>query len=161
MTASKSLFVLRKVDAVSLGSPLKFKVDFKIQRFSKLSSRFMKQNGSTEKYLADNWKFIKRKKSKNVFIMKVSAIDLWHFFTSVKHVSLTVISSIKYIYVHIKYIKTKSNTQNCQVENNMKMIFTIEKFKSVVVMLSKLHDHGKATSTSTRNFPLSKTIKIN
>ena len=42
MTASKSLVILRKVDAVSLGSPLKFKVNFKIQRFSKLSSRFMK-----------------------------------------------------------------------------------------------------------------------
>ena len=93
--------------------------------------------------------------------MKVSSIDLRHFFTSIKHVSLTVVSSIEYIYVHIKYIKSKSNTQNCQVENNMKMIFTMEKFKSLVVMLSKLHDHGKVASTSTRSFPLSKTIKIN
>ena len=66
------------------------------------------------------------------------------------HVSLTVISSIEYIYVHIKYIKSEWNTQNCQVENNMEMIFTMEKFKSLVVMLSKLHYHEKAASTSTR-----------
>ena len=72
------------------------------------------------------------------------------FFTSIKHVPLTVISSIEYIYVQFKYIKSKSNTQNCQVENNMKMIFAMEKFKSLVVMLSKLHDHGKATSTRTK-----------
>ena len=68
---------------------------------------------------------------------------------------------IEYIYVYIKYIKSKSNTQNCQFENNMKMIFATEKLKSLVTMLSKLHDHGKATSISTRSFPLSKTIKIN
>ena len=121
----------------------------------------MKQHSSTEKCLADNWKFIKTKKSKNVFIMKVPLIDLWHFFTSIKHVSLTVISSIEYIYVHIKYIKSKSNTQNCQVENNMKTICAMEKFNSLVVVLSKLHDHEKATSTSTRSFPMSKAIKIN
>ena len=42
MTASKSLAILRKVDAVTLGSPLKIKVNLKIQRFSKLSSRLMK-----------------------------------------------------------------------------------------------------------------------
>ena len=51
MNASKSLAILRKVDAVSLG---KFKVNLKIQRFSKLSSRFMKYHGSAEKCLADN-----------------------------------------------------------------------------------------------------------
>ena len=34
---------------------------------------------------------------------------------SIKHVSLTAISSTEYIYVHIKYIRSKSNTQNCQV----------------------------------------------
>ena len=54
MTASKSLAILRKVDAVPLGSPLKFKVNFKIQHFSKLSSRFMKLHSSTEKCLTDN-----------------------------------------------------------------------------------------------------------
>ena len=118
-------------------------------------------HGSTEKCLAGNWKFIKTKKSKNVFTMKLPSIGLWHFFTSIKHVTPTVISSIEYIYVHIKYIKSKSNTQNCQVENNMKMIFTMEKFKSLVVVLSKSHDHWKAASTSTRSFPVSKTIKIN
>ena len=91
--------------------------------------------------------------------MKFPAIDLGHFFTSIKHVSLSVIAFIEYIYVHIKYIKSKSNTHNYQAENNMKMIFAMEKFKSLVVMLSKLHDHGKVTSTSTRNFPLSKAIK--
>ena len=48
--------------------------------------------------------------------------------------------SIKYIYAYIKYIKSKPNTQNCQVENN-KMIFAMEKFKSLVAMFSKLH-HG-------------------
>ena len=70
-------------------------------------------------------------------------------------------SSIEYIYVHIKYITSKSNTQNCQVENNTKIIFAKEKFKSLVAMVSKLHNHGKATNISTRSFPLSKTIKIN
>ena len=50
MTASKTLAILRKVDVVSLGSPLKFK----IQRFSELSFRFMKEHGSAEKYLTDN-----------------------------------------------------------------------------------------------------------
>ena len=54
MTASKSLVILRKADAVSLGSPLKFKVNFKVQHFSNPSSRFMKKHGSTEKCLADN-----------------------------------------------------------------------------------------------------------
>ena len=79
-----------------------------------------------------------------------------------KHVFLTVISYIEYIYVHVKYIRSKSNSQNYyQVENNMKMIFTMEKFKSLVVMLSKLHDHRKAASTNTRSFLLSNTIKIN
>ena len=34
--------ILWKVDAVSLEQPPKFKVNFKIQRFSTLSSRFMK-----------------------------------------------------------------------------------------------------------------------
>ena len=157
MNASKSLAILRKVDAVSLG---KFKVNLKIQRFSKLSSRFMKYHGSAEKCLADNWKFIKTKKKQKCFHHEV---PLNRFVTCfyLKHTSLTVISSIEYIYVHIKYIKSKSNTQNSQVQNNMKMIFAIEKFKSLVVMLSKLHDHGKAASTSTRSFPLSKTIKIN
>ena len=77
---------------------------------------------------------------------------------TIKHVSLTVIFFIEYIYVHIKYIKSKSNTQNYQVENNMKMIFTMEKFKPLV---GKLHDHRKAAITCTRSFPLSKTIKIN
>ena len=44
----------------------------------------------------------------------------------------------------------------------MKMVFTIEKFKSLVVLLSKLHDHGIAVfGTSITSFPLSKTIKIN
>ena len=43
----------------------------------------------------------------------------------------------------------------------MKMVFTMEKFKSLIVMLSKLHDDGKAASTSTESLPLSKTIKIN
>ena len=81
--------------------------------------------------------------------MKFPSIDLWHFFFlnqacfSVSHIFHWI------IYVHIKYIKSKSNTQNCQVENNMKTIFEMEKFKSLVVILSKLHDHGKATSTST------------
>ena len=42
MTASKSLATLRKVDAVSLWLHLKFKVNFKIQRFSKQSSRLIK-----------------------------------------------------------------------------------------------------------------------
>ena len=102
-----------------------------------------------------------KQKKQNCFHHESPLIDLWHSFPSIKHDSLTVISSIEYIYVHIKYIKSKSNTQNCQVENNMKMIFTMEKFKSLVVMLSKLHDHGKAASTSTKSFPLSKTIKIN
>ena len=37
----------------------------------------------------------------------------------------------------------------------MKMIFTVENFKSLVVILSKLHDHEKVASTSTRSFPLS------
>ena len=78
---------------------------------------------------------------------------------AIKHVSLTVIFFIEYIYVHIKYMKSKSNTQNYQVENNMTMIFTMEKFKPLVVMLSKLHDHGEVISTSTRGFPLSETIK--
>ena len=41
------------------------------------------------------------------------------------------------------------------------MILAMEKFMSLVVMLNKLHDHGKATSINTRSFPLSKTIKIN
>ena len=41
------------------------------------------------------------------------------------------------------------------------MIFAMEKFKSLVVMSSKLHDHEKAKSTNTRSIPLSKTIKIN
>ena len=54
MTASKSLATFRKVDAVTLGSHLKFKVNFKIQRFSKLSSPFMKKQSSAEKCLADN-----------------------------------------------------------------------------------------------------------
>ena len=70
-------------------------------------------------------------------------------------------SSIVYIYEYIKYIKSKSNTQNCQVDVDMEMIFATGKFKSLVTMLSKLHDKGKATSVSTRSFPLSKTIKIN
>ena len=70
-------------------------------------------------------------------------------------------SSIEYIYEYIKYIKSKSNTQNCQGENNTKMIFATKKFKSLVATLSKLHDHGKATSVGIRSFPLSKTIKIN
>ena len=70
--------------------------------------------------------------------MKFPSIGLWHFFTSIKNVSLSVISFIEYIYVHIEYIKNKSNTQNCQVENNTKMIFAMEKFKLLVVMLSKL-----------------------
>ena len=64
MTASKSLVILRKVDAVSLGSPLKCKVYFEIQHFSNLSFRFMKYHGSTEKCVADNRKFIKTKKAK-------------------------------------------------------------------------------------------------
>ena len=42
MTASKSIAILRKIDVVSLGPPLKFKVNFKIQPFSKLSFHFMK-----------------------------------------------------------------------------------------------------------------------
>ena len=70
-------------------------------------------------------------------------------------------SSIKYIYVYIKYIKSKLNTQNYQDENNMEIIFATEKFKSLVVMLSKSHDHGKAANVSTKSFPQSKTIKIN
>ena len=70
-------------------------------------------------------------------------------------------SYIEYTYVYIKYIKSKSKSQNCQVENNMKIIFSTEKFKSLAAMLCKLNDHGKAASISTRNFPLSKTIKIN
>ena len=83
------------------------------------------------------------------------------FFTSIKNISLTVISSVKHIYVHIKYIKGKSNTQKCQVENDMKMIFTMEKFKLPVIMLSKLCDHGKFASISSKSFTLLKTIKIN
>ena len=59
------------------------------------------------------------------------------------------ISSIEYIYVNIKYIKSKSNTQNYQVESNKKMIFTMEEFKSLVFILSKFHDYGKAASTNT------------
>ena len=54
MTASKSLAILRKVDAVSLERPPKFKVNFKIQRFSTLSSRFMKQHVRKEKCLTVN-----------------------------------------------------------------------------------------------------------
>ena len=49
--------------------------------------------------------------------------------------------SIKYIYAYIKYIKSKPNTQNCPDENNKKMSFATEKFKSLVAMFSKLH-HG-------------------
>ena len=41
MTASKSLAILRKIDAVSLGSPLKFKANFKIQRFEVPLDRFV------------------------------------------------------------------------------------------------------------------------
>ena len=52
---------------VDAGSPLKINVNFKVQRFSILSSRFMQQHGSTEKCLADNWKFIKAKKKKKCF----------------------------------------------------------------------------------------------
>ena len=47
-------------------------------------------------------------------------------------------SSIEYLYVYIKYIKSKSNTQNCQVENNTKLIFAKEKNKSLAAMLSKV-----------------------
>ena len=54
-------------------------------------------------------------------------------FTLSNHVSLTVMSSTEYIYVYIKYIKSNSNTQDCQTENNMKMIFPAEKFKSLVL----------------------------
>ena len=71
--------------------------------------------------------------------MKFPSIDLWHFFISIKDVPLIVMSSIEYIYVYIKYMKSKSNTQNCQDENNMEIIFATEKFKSLVAMLSKLH----------------------
>ena len=55
-------------------------------------------------------------------------------------------SHIEYTYVYIKYIKSKSNTQNCQVENNMKIICSTEKFKSLAAMFCKLNDHGKAAS---------------
>ena len=123
---------------------------------------------STEKCLADNWKFIKTKKQQKLVPYEVPLDRFETFFTSIKHVSLTVISSIEYIYVYIeyiyvyiKYMNNKSNTQNCQAENNMKMIFATEKLKSLVTMLSKLHDHGKATSIRTRTFPLSKTFRIN
>ena len=44
------------------------------------------------------------------------------FFTSIKHVSLTVMASAECIYVCIKYLKSKLKIQNCHVENNMKMI---------------------------------------
>ena len=54
-------------------------------------------------------------------------------------------SYIKYIYVCIKYIKSKSNTQNCQVENNMKIIFATEKFKSLVTMLCKSMERVQAS----------------
>ena len=60
-----------EVDAESLGSPLKFKVNFKVQRFFILPSRFMQQRGSTEKCLADNWKFIKTKKKQKCFHYEV------------------------------------------------------------------------------------------
>ena len=33
------------------------------------------------------------------------------------------------------------------------MIFAVEKFKSLVVMVSKLHDHRKTKRTSTESFP--------
>ena len=42
MTASKWLAILRKVDAVSPGSPLKFKVNFKIQRLIQKYSNIFK-----------------------------------------------------------------------------------------------------------------------
>ena len=110
------------------------------------------------KCLAKKRKFIITKKKQNIVYHKVTLDGFIIFFTSVKHVSLTVISSIEYIYSYIKYIKSKSNTQNYQVENNMKKIFAMEKLKTLKL---KLHDHGKATSISTRSFPSSKTIKIN
>ena len=53
-------------------------------------------------------------------------------------------SSIKYIYVYIEYIKSKSNNQNCKVKNNMKMIFATENFKSLVPMFSMFHDQASA-----------------
>ena len=37
-------------------------------------------------------------------------------------------ASIEYIYIYIEYITSKSNSQNCQVENNMKIIFAMEKY---------------------------------
>ena len=43
-------------------------------------------------------------------------------------------SSNEYIYAYIEYIKSKSNNQNCQVENNTKMIFVTEKFQLLVAM---------------------------
>ena len=64
------LAILKKVDTVSLGSPPKFKVKVKIQRFSTLSFRFIKYQGGTEKFLTDNWKFIKTKINTRIFIMK-------------------------------------------------------------------------------------------
>ena len=75
-------------------------------------------------------------------------------------VSLTVMASIECI-EYIKHLKSKANTQNCQVENNRKMIFATEKFQPLVAILSNLRDHGKAISISTRSFTLPKTIKIN
>ena len=52
MTASKSLAILRKTDAVSLGSPLKFKANFKIQRFEVPLDRFV-----TFFYLIKPWRY--------------------------------------------------------------------------------------------------------
>ena len=72
----------------------------------------------------------KQNKTKNLFI--VYHEDLLNrfvtFFISIKHVFVTVMASIEYIYIYIEYITSKSNSQNCQVENNMKIIFAMEKY---------------------------------
>ena len=74
------------------------------------------------------------------------------FFTWTKHGPLIVTSSIEYIYEYIKYIKSKSNTQNCQDENNIEMIFATEKFKSLVAMLSKLMTTERPQASALKAF---------
>ena len=97
----------------------------------------MKQHGSTGKYLAYNLKFIKTKKNKKLVNHEVPPNRFVTFFTSIKDVSLTVMTSIRINLCKHRIHKSKLNIQNCQVENIMKMIFPTEKFKSLVVMLSK------------------------
>ena len=108
-------------------------------------------NYCKEKCQAANSKFIKTKKQKKnkKILFIVHHEDLLNrfvtLFISIKHISLTVMTCIEYIYTYIEYIKTKSNSKNCQVENNMEIIFPMEKYVTPP-RTGRKHQHQKLSS---------------